>query len=162
MGVVGFGDTCATLKVFIGNRPPVDECASLQVLRPLSVGEISELGVSCGNHWRKIFNCYAKIAFTLDNQGYKRWQDYRDCRLLQRGSAEQLRFDRCLMGDEGINIVCGRAHAQSLQLPDDLSWLEQDFAISAKQRVIVSPYFDYRQLSNVKIQRLCELIQALY
>jgi hypothetical protein len=162
VNAVGFGDVCASLKVFIGNRPPLDECALLQTLRPLPVGEIGELGVSCGNHWRKIFNCYAKIAFTLDTQGYCRWQDYRDCRLLQQGSAEQLRFDGTLMAGEGVSVICGRTHAQSLCLPEDLSWLDQDFAISVKQRIIVSPYFDYRQLSNVKIQRLCELIQTLY
>lgn len=162
MGAVGFGDACALLKVFIGSRPPVDECARLQVLRPLTAWEVGKLGGQCGNHWRKIFNCYAKIAFTLDAQSFCRWQDYRDARLLQQGSAEQLRFDGYLMHGRGISVVCGKAYAQSLRLPEDLSWLDQDFAISVKQRVIVCPYFDYRQLSNVKIQRLCKLIQTLY
>lgn len=161
MSAVGLGDIRAQFKVYIGNRPPLDEYQSLQSMRPMSFKELDHIGRACGNHWRKIFNCYAKIAFTLDTHGYSRWQDYRDGRLLHHGSAEQLRFDGAAMSGEGVSIVCGRTHAQSLCLPEDLLWLDQDFAISEKQRVIVSPYFDYRQLSNVKIQRLCELIQAL-
>jgi hypothetical protein len=39
--------------------------------------------------------------------------------------------------------------------------LDNDFAINRSLKIIVCPYFDYRQLSNIKIERLAELIVSL-
>jgi hypothetical protein len=59
----------------------------------------------------------------------------------------------------------GRTYAKSLvqskQLTVPLTWLDGEFAINKKERVIVCPYFDYRQLSNIKIVRLATLIKHL-
>lgn len=160
MGAIGFGGGDASIKVFIAHRPPLDEYLSLASLNALSEGEISDIGRRCGNHWRKIFNCYAKLIFAINTYGCARWQDYRDTRLLQCGSDQQLRFDGDLSGG-GVSVICGKTYAQTLALPGDLLWLDGDFAISRARRLIVCPYFDYRQLSNVKIQRLSEMVQAL-
>ena len=43
-----------------------------------------------------------------------------------------------------------------------LQWLDNDFAIDVKNNLIVCPYFDYRQLTNEKIQRLAGLLTQLY
>lgn len=162
MTEVGFGESRAKFSVFIANRPALEEYTTLQVMRTLSAGEVGRIAERCGNHWRKIFNCYAKLAFAIDPLCYSRWQDYRDYSLLQSGSALQLRFDGKLMEQrDGVSVICGRTYAKALSLPEDLQWLDSDFAVSKAQRLIVCPYFDYRQLSNVKIQRLSELLQTL-
>lgn len=55
----------------------------------------------------------------------------------------------------------GRTYARALvnsgRLDVPLTWLDHEFAINAASRVIVCPYFDYRQLSNLKIDRLAAL-----
>lgn len=47
------------------------------------------------------------------------------------------------------------------QLKIELSWLDNKFAIDKINRVIVLLYFDYRQLSNIKIDRLTKLSAEL-
>lgn len=42
-----------------------------------------------------------------------------------------------------------------------LQWLEPNFAIDNNNNLIVCPYFDYRQLSNEKIESLIEIIIAM-
>jgi hypothetical protein len=41
-----------------------------------------------------------------------------------------------------------------------LLWLDADFAIDSNNNLIVCPYFDYRQLTNIKIQQLVEIIAS--
>jgi len=59
----------------------------------------------------------------------------------------------------------GRTYAKSLVnsqlLTAPLTWLDDEFAINKEARVIVCPYFDYRQLSNIKIVRLAQLMKSL-
>lgn len=159
-GLIGLGEKEAKIAVFIGNRPPLFEYQQLQDIRPLRPGELAQLVEHCGNHWRKILNCYAKLVFSLNNESFKCWQDYRDVKLLQAESQVQLRFDRELTST-GVNVICGRSHAESFDLPNNLYWTDAGFAIDAENRLIVSPYFDYRQLSNVKLAYLCRLIKSL-
>ena len=59
-----------------------------------------------------------------------------------------------------VRIVAGKTYAAELELPS-LTWLDNYFAINHEHRVIVSPYFDYRQLSNMKITQLAGLINNL-
>ncbi len=157
--LIGFGENEAVIAVFIGNRPPLFEYQHLQSLRPLRAGELAHLVECGGNHWRKILNCYAKLGFSLDREGFECWQDYRDMQLLQVGSRLQLRFDRDL-NTTGINIICGRSHAESFDLPQDLCWSDAGFASDEQSRLIVSPYFDYRQLSNLKLAYLCQRLKS--
>ena len=160
-GLIGLGQENATIAVFIGNWPPLPEYQQLKSLRPLQPEELTQRVMHCGNHWRKIFNCYAKLVFSLHNEGFTCWQDYRDMQLLQLGSPLQLRFDRDLTPTSGVNIICGRRHAESFKLPQNLCWLDAGFAIDVDSRLIVSPYFDYRQLSNLKLAYLGRLIKSL-
>ena len=61
-----------------------------------------------------------------------------------------------------LHIIAGRTHAKNLlqqgKLNAQFNWLDDEFAIDTTNNIIVCPYFDYRQLSNIKIARLSELV----
>ncbi len=177
---VGFGDSDFTFAVYIANRPSMTEYRGLSNLRPLIKGEIDSINLACGNGWRKVFNVYAKVLYSLDqmNFTYSRaastWQYYRDKHLLQTASKTALMFNPPELSStdvnpkgrgEAIHIICGKTYAKSLiqqnKLHVELTWLDKEFAIDKKNNVIVCPYFDYRQLSNVKIEFLSELVNIL-
>ena len=127
-----------------------------------------------------------RFAFT---QRAPTWQQYRDNYLLQNGSHTALLFNSPIVNGKGcdrrsdhnqeeernvlksakptcIHIICGKTYAKALlatnTLPIQLTWLDHEFAIDHYHNVIVCPYFDYRQLSNDKIERLSELISTLF
>ena len=160
------------IKVFMANRPPLKEYDNQHILSSMQLGEIHRIAEETGNHWRKIFNVYAKFMYSLainvDDLAilkYKTWQLYRDKMLLQAGSQTQLHFGHAdlegvlvIEDPSCIRIVMGKTFADSLFVNGSLTWLDKDFAINKKLGVIVCPYFDYRQLSNVKIDRLVSLV----
>lgn len=139
--------------------------------------EIYHCGQACGNGWRKVFNVYAKFVFALasrqlgDFSCYAKWQDYRDDLLLREHSKTALIFSQPVPFEEpsktdALHIIMGKAYAQKLLSnnhlddPDNMIWLNSEFAINTQHRIIICPYFDYRQLSNVKILYLVDLIQS--
>lgn len=163
----GLGKSTSAFRVYIKNRPdyaPFDDCASVI---PVEKGTLHEIGLRCGNGWRKVFNVYAKLLYALDYRSLKdfhaSWQDYRDTALLQKDSDTALLFSEPSRDDSGtsVRIVMGKHYALALDLPEDVRWLDNEFAIGLQSRLIVCPYFDYRQLSNIKIIRLVELIGQL-
>jgi len=138
----------------------------------LSPGEIAHICTETGNHWRKIFNVYAKLVFSLAGgklgpqlDRYSRWQIYRDEALLMQGSETALWFSppgpgAGLSRVDGVHVIMGKQYGASVcQYP--LSPVDVDFSINAERRLIICPYFDYRQLSNKKLAILSELIQSL-
>lgn len=173
------------IKVYLENRPPLAEYLETDVMDHLPVGEIKRIATETGNHWRKIFNVYAKLIYCLAEmtqqpllQQYGSWQDYRDECLLQQGSDTELHLgsaslDGLYLTDLSvsplrsprIHIVMGKAFSERLlmnvSMDYPLEWLDKDFAINRQQNIIVCPYFDYRQLSNVKIEFLSGLIRSL-
>jgi hypothetical protein len=174
----GFGEDEYQIAVYISNRPPIYEYQQLAQLTALTTGEIAHIGQHCGNGWRKVFNVYAKLLYALDKQQFSfashapTWQQYRDDFLLQTHSKTSLLFNTPQLesikrnaADKPIHIIMGKTYAKSLlttgALDIELNWLNNEFAINHLQRVIVCPYFDYRQLSNIKIERLAELIKGL-
>jgi len=182
---VGLGSAGAQLNVYIANRPPLERYQNLRSFTVLSPGEIASIAKETGNHWRKIFNVYAKLVYALDQniesmscqkktaasfnfraQRYDSWQSYRDAALLQAGSDTALWFSRELDVNEGswseqsLHIVMGRQYASSLALPA-MMVVDNDFSVNREQRIIVAPYFDYRQLSNKKLEVLMGLITGL-
>jgi len=173
MKPIGFGCSDFTLAVYIANTPPQPEYEALTHLSPISTGEIYSIGQACGNGWRKVFNIYAKLIFSLSFKSnksitnYNTWQEYRDHCLLQVNSKTALLFNEPQFNSSSntIHIICGRTYAKNLldagQLKAKLNWLDLEFAIDKRNRVIVCPYFDYRQLSNIKIERLNKLIVEL-
>lgn len=179
--VVGFGTDDHQIAVYIANRPPISEYQQLDQLTALTTGEITHIGQQCGNGWRKVFNVYAKLLYALDKQQFNfaslapTWQQYRDDFLLQTYSKTSLLFSAPQLkplkqpqnntNHKAVHIIMGKTYTKSLlsagMLDVELIWLDNEFAISRSQRVIVCPYFDYRQLSNIKIERLADLIKGL-
>lgn len=165
---IGLGNAQATLKVYIANRPNYSHYPALNSVVRLTESEIDQIGATCGNGWRKVFNVYAKFVFALghdDAKAFASWQQYRDKRLLQSNSDTSLLFSVPDLTCNAIHIVMGRTYAKAL-LKQSLShialdWLDDEFAVCKTNKLIVCPYFDYRQLSNIKIIRLVELVNAL-
>lgn len=167
MNEIGLGNPNATFRVFIENKPPIEPYQSLNICLPLKEGEINKIAEMTGNHWRKIFNVYAKLIFELTSANYSSWQTFRDQALLQKESDQNLLFSRFTYEDKKqttsnkVNLIMGKTYASKLGIAEKSQWLSPDFAIIQEQKVIICPYFDYRQLSNVKISQLCGLIQQL-
>lgn len=183
---VGLGSDTARLNVYIANRPPLERYKNLGSCIPLGLGEIAHIAKETGNHWRKIFNVYAKLVYGLDERiqslpkpkrsalnlsfgslQYERWQSYRDAALLQFGSDTALWFsphldlNRESSQGKNIHLIMGRQYAASLDLPR-MDVYDRDFAVNWEQGLIVTPYFDYRQLSNIKLEVLAGLIVGLF
>jgi len=158
--MIGLGDKHCNLAVYIGNRPPLNEYKSLGCLKPAGDGELIRIGRETGNHWRKIINIYAKLCFSLDPADFMTWQSYRDSFLLSKHSRQALLFDDYIVTarENCISIICGKAHAMEILNNHDLIWLDKDFAVDATKTIIVTPYFDYRQLSNIKLEKLVNII----
>lgn len=157
----GLGDSQPTFSVYIANRPPLDEYQQLTTMKALVPGEIASIAQQTGNHWRKIFNVYAKLVFELNDQGLSTWQQYREAFLLQTNSKQALLFSRPDFSRPGLHLVMGRTYARDLKMDADLIAVDADFQVAPKQRLLVVPYFDYRQLSNEKLARLRVLIHKL-
>ena len=161
MAVVGLGNPNASIAVFIGNRPPLPPYQSLNTCQFLKSGEIAFIAQETGNHWRKIFNCFAKLAFELDTQSYSRWQALRDQSLLQAGSPYSLLFSKPDFSiKQQIKVFCGKTYFAEC-IDENVEWLDEHFAIAPQKKLLVVPYFDYRQLSNLRIARLVELIRSI-
>lgn len=158
---IGLGDADARLRLFAPHRPPLEPYLSLDRLQPLATGELAAMVSATGNHWRKIVNLYAKLVHRLDPQE-QRWQDCRDQRLLQAGSGCALLFSAPpLPADNRWQLVMGKAYAESYGLDqlDDLR-TELGFRWSPSRRLILTPYFDYRALSNARLDDLYRLIDS--
>lgn len=176
-GEVGLGISQAPIAVYIANRPVNDHYPTLNTLQPLAAGELNHIVANNTNHWRKVFNVYAKLIWQLglpfnEPQAGQHlassWQQYRDLHLLQAHSREALLFSKpqfytstCEHKNTAqISIIAGKTYATTLNLPP-LTWLDAHFAINAQTKVVVCPYLDYRQLSNARIEKLADIIHAL-
>ena len=173
MSDIGLGCTDFTIAVYIGNKPNMPEYQQLTHISPLTSGEINAINQACGNGWRKVFNVYAKLLYALDNKNFlysevaPTWQKYRDSFLLQPHSKTTLLFSPPLISTakESLHIICGKTYAKHLlatgQLVANFIWLDEEFAIDKTQNLVVCPYFDYRQLSNIKIEKLANLLKNI-
>lgn len=165
---IGLGDPEASLIVYINKRPPLDEFDELDDIRAIRKNEISQIATLTGNHWRKIFNCYAKLAFELNNpawqikdKGLAVWQQLRDEHLLTNNCDLLLSFSPPDLTNKSIiKIICGKTYFNDLSLALSVDWLDEHFAINREHQLLVSPYFDYRQLSNQRITQLADLIKS--
>lgn len=170
---IGFGDASFTVAVYIANVPPMPQYNHLSDVSALSNGQIDTINQACGNGWRKVFNVYAKVLFALPSEHYQfaklapTWQQYRDSQLLQSDSQTALLFSPvALTNNSSLHIIAGRTYAKALinqgLLTTQLDWLDDEFAIDKTNKLIVCPYFDYRQLSNIKIARLSQLVAECF
>ena len=115
--------------------------------------DVPALIAANGNHWRKIVTIAAKIACPTGD-----WRHYRDHCLL--GRHEQLEFGPCLQDHPGWHLVCGQANWQRLGLvPDDFTPLDDAGRCRVRQRLVLTPYPDYRQFPNALIATLCHYMR---
>lgn len=162
---VGLGSANSCIRFYIANRPPLDDYPTLTQLKPLALGEIAHIASNTSNHWRKAFNVLAKLLYDWYRQQGRddlpaTWQAYRDLELFQPHSSEALLFSEPDFSVAQVtHIVLGKTYAATLELPS-LTWLDTYFAANKEKRLIVSPYPDYRQLSNERIGRLITLVQS--
>lgn len=180
MQQTGFGDEKAQFCVYLANRPAMAEYQQLDSVIALAAGDIDRIYRHCGNGWRKIFNVYAKLLFSLDKELFfyakqaSSWQEFRDKRLLQKHSNTALlfsppQFDLPLAGVAGqpqhnIHLIAGRTYAKQLLaegMQAQLHWLNEEFAIDPNRKLLVTPFFDYRQLNNEKIAYTAALLLLL-
>ncbi len=160
----GYGDANFTLAVCIEHPPEVVDCQPQVGLRPLKPGDIAKIVAQTSNHWRKIFNLFAKIQFGLTNTSHGTWQQYRERQLLQAQSGHALLFsvpDEQLTLNNCCYLVSGKTFAEKNNLLLACHDIGDGFYIHKTKRIIVTPYFDYRQLSNAKLERLITLITAI-
>lgn len=170
---IGFGINKATIRIYIENRPPLIQYQNLSLVSPLKVDEINQIGQLTGNHWRKIFNVFAKLLFEYNTHDYNTWQVLRDKYLLQDHSKECLLFSTISFGDielknkesdsdkNIVTLVMGKTYAKKLGIDEHCYWLSESFAVNTDKNLIICPYFDYRQLSNIKITQLVQLMKQL-
>ena len=160
----GLGNNKASFRVYIENIPPLERYQNLQITRPMEQGEIKMIADETGNHWRKIFNVYAKLLFDINPRTFSTWQQLRDNYLLQNSGHEALLFSPPEFNEAPspiLHIIMGKSYANKLGLADSAFWLNDCFAINKQKRIIICPYFDYRQLSNARITQLVGLIHSL-
>jgi len=170
---LGLGCADFTIAVYIGNKPNMLEYQQLCSVSPVTTGEINNINQACGNGWRKVFNVYAKLLYALNNKHFSysslapTWQKYRDSFLLQPISRTALLFSPPQPSNnaKALHIICGKTYAKHLlasgQLVANFIWLDEEFAIDKTQNLVICPYFDYRQLSNINIEKLASLLAEL-
>ena len=171
---IGLGEQAFSVAVYVAKAPPMPYFETLQSVEPVINEQINTINQHCGNGWRKVFNVYAKVLFALPSEHYSfakqadSWQAYRDKFLLQNNSKTALLFSAPIINGTNKNqlhIIAGRTHAKNLlqqgKLNAQFNWLDDEFAIDTTNNIIVCPYFDYRQLSNIKIARLSGLVAKL-
>lgn len=146
---------------------------------------IEQLG---GNNYRKVFNIYSKLSFYLEQYlNYSRvtdittWQEYRDSFFLDLESPCRIAFlsdyefsylqeksqlpdslcetiKQCLNSDNVLHLFSGKKCISAFNFEDRCFWMSEYFAQVKDANAIVTPYFDYRQLSNERIIQLQKLI----
>ncbi|MFD2168001.1 DUF6942 family protein [Thalassotalea euphylliae] len=163
MSLIGLGQPAADTYIYIQNTPPLSQYQSLDDLHAMTDGEIYQIGQQTGNHWRKIFNVFAKLEFERRETTFNTWQELRDKQLLQANGQQCLLFspyDSTAPKDK-VHIIMGKTYATELCVANRCTWLNEFFAYNAEHKLIICPYFDYRQLSNVKITQLVSLIKHI-
>lgn len=167
----GLGCQHATLQVLIETCPPIEQYQALNHCNPAMPEELKRIGDQAGNGWRKVFNVYAKFIFELAENielTFDSWQQFRDQALLQAHgnqalylTVESTQLRQYLYTYKGVTIIAGKGYAEKLGVAQHCHWLSPQFALDKEHKVIVCPYFDYRQLTNEKISQLCQLVKAI-
>ncbi len=129
----GLGDASPLLVVCAPHRPPTLEPSQRKQLSPLSGDDLNQLVLAGGNHWRKIFNLYAKLLHGLTPLAPD-WQSCRDWRLLRSGSACALVFEQGWRPEPGqLCLVMGQTYGRSL------GWLTSDQVLPAEHPFVQHP-----------------------
>lgn len=152
------------LWVWCEHCPPMAPYDALVDTMAVAPGDLLAIGQFTGNHWRKIFNVYAKCVFAAGQDRAQSWQDYRDNELLQPSSGTRLiwQAQQWTGGQPRVlHWIMGKTYAAKLGLEPKAGAVRMntDFAVNHELNYVITPYFDYRQLSNLKIEQLIKLIR---
>lgn len=174
MSRYALGDANARINVYIEKAPPFEEVMGFaptsDMTYPLHTGDIQKFGAIGGNGWRKVFNVYAKWLFSLNahmrciENPETSWQSFRDNSLLRENSSTRLLFGQWAFPpnepDTGIHVIAGRIHATKMGIAAQCIWIDHEFARHPTRPIVICPFFDYRQLSNAKIEVLSRMVSA--
>ena len=101
------------------------------------------------NHWRKIVTLLAKVASPDED-----WRRFRDSDLFQHTT---LCFGEALVDRTTWHWIGGKDNLQRFNL-DGLNAQPlpdaRDIAIDRKKRILLTPYPDYRQISNTRVSQI--------
>jgi hypothetical protein len=160
--------------VYCENKPNIEFLGPLHGCTEILVGDtprqvsINKIVEHNGNHWRKIFNIYSKIAWALFSDQTSSWQQYREQELLREGSDTLLVTTRNLEVDliesnaEAIHLVMGKDYfRQMLAMWPTNNFKVEDASYQSIRafklngiHIVNTPYFDYRQFPNKAIDKL--------
>ncbi|MCK0153077.1 hypothetical protein MWU49_05135 [Alcanivorax sp. S6407] len=107
------------------------------------------------NHWRKIINLLAKVASPVEQD----WRGFRDGPLFERTA---LCFVPELQAGEEWHWIAGQANLlrfSSLELDACPALEDPEVALDEGRRVLITPYPDYRQISNARVARIRALLE---
>ncbi len=136
------GSPTPALILYLPHPPQLTDAG-----RPVDIGAIIARN---GNHWRKILTILAKLSAPDDD-----WRRYRDNDLLQHHEA--ICFADQLQPGPAWHLVAGKASWQRLGIdPAQCRALDEQQRLRVKDRLILSPYPDYRQFPNSLIGQLRE------
>ena len=112
--------------------------------------DAAELMAANSNHWRKIVNLLAKVACPVAQE----WRHYRDTSLFQKSA---LCFAPALANGECWHWIGGKENLLRFAgLPHRARPLDRapGVFVDAERRLLLTPYPDYRQLSNALVAQL--------
>jgi Family of unknown function (DUF6942) len=124
--------------------------------RPNGLGQLqqcpdaTELVAANSNHWRKIVNLLAKVASPVAED----WRCYRDASLFQETA---LCFAPALSSGECWHWIGGKDNLQRFAgLKHNARPLDgaPGVAVDTGSRLLLTPYPDYRQLSNALLEKV--------
>lgn len=156
------GEDNAALTVWIANEPTWPTGSFPAQPPTLQSQELAQILNLNSNHWRKVFNVYAKLLYALQPDCFPDWQTVRDQALLQRNHQHALAMAAKDINDvktDGLVLIPGKQYADSLGLLGPSVELQSGVYRHPELNILMTPYFDYRALSNMKISALAGLIQ---
>ena len=148
--------------LYIANRPELDEYQD-ELYRILALGEAAEIIRQTSNHWRKVFSIMAKISFALYETQCATWQEYRDTKLLTEHGFEAISFEPFQqLSDNHLSLICGFTYAETqIDLTQLISHHKfEKLKVSEIGKLIVTPYFDWRQLNNEMLTSLISIMKG--
>ena len=160
---VGIGSEQPRWVLCIANRPELDKFQH-EIFTTLKLGEAAEIIHQTSNHWRKLFSIMAKISFALFETGCDTWQQYRDTKLLTAEGFETISFEPVeeVSRNAVPCIVAGFTYADTQVDLAQFLPLENDAKVLCRpgSNIVVTPYFDWRQLTNAILENVILVIEA--
>ena len=156
------GEATAVLNVCINNVPEWPSQTFPENTTTLSGNELSQLIAVNSNHWRKIFNVYAKLLHAINPKNTDDWRQVRDHRLLQAGNQHALTLGtpRLEQPLKSLTLIAGKQFAENLGLLTNAQEIHPGIYRPSINNCLVVPYFDYRALSDKKIAWLADEIRG--